>query len=172
MYWINARTQTKNKTKQKGGLPPECGRTGSLFLFARPQRRGDDGVPPYEGQEVRRKCPGEHQEHGKGKPTSLHGRTKRSSDKSNPKRHLIPLFSFAILHAGLVLLHPNLPCLSQLITADTDGFCKLWDLRTFACVETFTSSVAESRKAKSKSRNATCPPPTRVSKQHKDVQDV
>ncbi|CAM9110180.1 unnamed protein product, partial [Hapterophycus canaliculatus] len=50
---------------------------------------------------------------------------------------------------------------SQLITADTDGFCKLWDLRTFACVETFTSSVAESRKATSKSRNSTCPPPTR-----------
>ncbi|CAM9409360.1 unnamed protein product [Scytosiphon promiscuus] len=50
---------------------------------------------------------------------------------------------------------------ASLITADTDGFCKLWDLRTFACVETFTSSLAESRKAPRKRRNSTCPPPTR-----------
>eukprot|EP00903_Cladosiphon_okamuranus_P013184 g12296.t2 len=53
---------------------------------------------------------------------------------------------------------------SQLITADSDGFCKLWDLRTFSCLETFTSSVAEESRAKNstKKRNvSTCAPPTR-----------
>ncbi|CAM9732893.1 unnamed protein product, partial [Choristocarpus tenellus] len=25
----------------------------------------------------------------------------------------------------------------QLITADSDGICKLWDLRNFSCVQTF-----------------------------------
>ncbi|CAN0530705.1 unnamed protein product, partial [Ectocarpus sp. 12 AP-2014] len=35
---------------------------------------------------------------------------------------------------------------SQLITADMDGFCKLWDLRTLSCVGTFTSNAAASNK--------------------------
>lgn len=55
--------------------------------------------------------------------------------------------------------------LVQLITADSDGFCKLWDLRTFSCLETFTSSVAEESRANNakKSRKAlSCALPTRV----------
>lgn len=64
--------------------------------------------------------------------------------------------------------------LGQLITADSDGFCKLWDLRTFSCLETFTSSVAEESRVKSarKSRNSSsCAPPTRVSNDQQEESD-
>lgn len=64
--------------------------------------------------------------------------------------------------------------LGQLITADSDGFCKLWDLRTFSCLETFTSSVSEESRVKSarKSRNSSsCAPPTRVSNDQQEESD-
>ncbi|CAN0141652.1 unnamed protein product [Ectocarpus fasciculatus] len=50
----------------------------------------------------------------------------------------------------------------QLITADMDGFCKLWDLRTFSCVGTFTSNAAASSKMGAKREStSTCSPATR-----------
>ncbi|CAN0265862.1 unnamed protein product, partial [Ectocarpus sp. 12 AP-2014] len=50
----------------------------------------------------------------------------------------------------------------QLITADMDGFCKLWDLRTFSCVGTFTSNAAASKKMGAKREpTSTCSPATR-----------
>ncbi|CAM9649007.1 unnamed protein product, partial [Ectocarpus sp. 13 AM-2016] len=50
---------------------------------------------------------------------------------------------------------------SQLVTADADGFCKLWDLRTFSCMETFTSNMAANRMRFKTRRKSTCSPATR-----------
>ncbi|CAM9771885.1 unnamed protein product [Ectocarpus sp. 4 AP-2014] len=51
---------------------------------------------------------------------------------------------------------------ASLITADMDGFCKLWDLRTFSCVGTFTSNAAASNKMGAKREpTSTCSPATR-----------
>ncbi|CAM9440600.1 unnamed protein product, partial [Discosporangium mesarthrocarpum] len=37
-----------------------------------------------------------------------------------------------------VEIPPNSPQAGRLITADEDGMCKLWDLRNFSCVQTFS----------------------------------
>ncbi|CAN0050569.1 unnamed protein product [Ectocarpus sp. 12 AP-2014] len=50
---------------------------------------------------------------------------------------------------------------SQLVTADADGFCKLWDLRTFSCMESFTSNMAANRMRFKTRRKSTCSPATR-----------
>lgn len=61
---------------------------------------------------------------------------------------------------------PTPPGGHQLITADADGVCKLWDLRTFSCLETFISTAAEMKRAHAKPKRnfSSCAPPTRVRK--------
>lgn len=51
----------------------------------------------------------------------------------------------------------------QLITADADGACRLWDLRTFSCLDVFTARAAGADRAKrKKTKNTSRSGATRV----------